>query len=122
MSAKGPASGSPPTLGQRVWKELRQNWWLWGSVVFAILLVGGLVLFRNQLYDTASHGLPFLAGDTLPQHPFPLHARALNTLHCVHQQFKHPDDQVQSNTIAGSVCLNQLKLAFLTWGITVVLQ
>ncbi|EIE23649.1 hypothetical protein COCSUDRAFT_66027 [Coccomyxa subellipsoidea C-169] len=61
LSAKGPASGGPPTLGERVWKELKQNWWLWGSVVFAILLVGGLVLFRNQLYDTASHGLPFLA-------------------------------------------------------------
>lgn len=63
LSAKAPPSGGPPTLGQRVYKELKQNWWLWGSVIFAILLVGGLVLFRNQLYDTASHGLPFLAGE-----------------------------------------------------------
>ena len=55
-------AGGPPTMGQRFWKELRQHWWLWGSVVFAILLVGGLLLFRNQLYDSASHGLPFLAG------------------------------------------------------------
>ena len=55
-------SGGPPTFSQQFWKELRQNWWLWGSVVFAILLVGGLLLFRNQLYDSATHGLPFLAG------------------------------------------------------------
>lgn len=62
LSSKAPMSGAPPTMGQRFWKELRQNWWLWGSVVFAILLVGGLLLFRNQLYDSATHGLPFLAG------------------------------------------------------------
>ncbi|CAL5220790.1 g2861 [Coccomyxa viridis] len=61
LAAKAPMAGGPPTMGQRFWKELRQNWWLWGSVVFAILLVGGLLLFRNQLYDSASHGLPFLA-------------------------------------------------------------
>ena len=61
-------AGGPPTMGQRFWKELRQNWWLWGSVVFAILLVGGLLLFRNQLYDSASHGLPFLAGVLLFPH------------------------------------------------------
>ena len=65
LAAKAPMAGGPPTMGQRFWKELRQNWWLWGSVVFAILLVGGLLLFRNQLYDSASHGLPFLAGMSL---------------------------------------------------------
>lgn len=73
LSAKGPAAGSLPTFGQRVWKELKQNWWLWGSVIFAILLVGGLVVFRNQLYDTASHGLPFLAGEFTPLKQRPLH-------------------------------------------------
>ena len=62
LTAKAPMAGGPPTMGQRFWKELRQNWWLWGSVIFAILLVGGLLLFRNQLYDSATHGLPFLAG------------------------------------------------------------
>ena len=62
LSSKAPMSGGPPTFSQRFWKELRQNWWLWGSVVFAILLVSGLLLFRNQLYDSATHGLPFLAG------------------------------------------------------------
>ncbi len=65
LAAKAPMAGGPPTMGQRFWKELRQNWWLWGSVVFAILLVGGLLLFRNQLYDSATHGLPFLAGRPL---------------------------------------------------------
>lgn len=67
LTAKAPMAGGPPTMGQRFWKELRQNWWLWGSVVFAILLVSGLLLFRNQLYDSATHGLPFLAGT--PQSP-----------------------------------------------------
>ena len=62
LSAKGPASGGPPTAGQRVWRELKTNWWLWASIVFAVVLVSGLLLFRNQLYDTATHGLPFLAG------------------------------------------------------------
>ena len=62
LSAKAPMAGGPPTMGQRFWRELRQNWWLWGSVIFAVLLVGGLLLFRNQLYDSATHGLPFLAG------------------------------------------------------------
>ena len=65
LTAKAPMAGGPPTMGQRFWKELRQNWWLWGSVVFAILLVSGLLLFRNQLYDSATHGLPFLAGISL---------------------------------------------------------
>ena len=70
LTAKAPMAGGPPTVGQRFWKELRQNWWLWGSVVFAILLVGGLLLFRNQLYDSATHGLPFLAGIPLsPSEP-----------------------------------------------------
>lgn len=43
-------------------KELKQNWWLWASIVFAVVLLSGLLLFRNQLYDSATHGLPFLAG------------------------------------------------------------
>ena len=63
LSAKGPASGGPPSAGQRVMKELKQNWWLWASVVFAVVLLSGLLLFRNQLYDSATHGLPFLAGE-----------------------------------------------------------
>merc|ERR1712130_689824 len=48
-------------MGQRVVKELKSNWWLWGSIVFAVLLVGSLVVFRGNLYDSAKHGLPFLA-------------------------------------------------------------
>ena len=95
LAAKAPMAGGPPTMGQRFWKELRQNWWLWGSVVFAILLVGGLLLFRNQLYDSATHGLPFLAGRPpvcfqafqqmgyhLNQHPlcgFPMYSLYSNT-------------------------------------------
>lgn len=62
LSAKAPASGGPPTLGQRVAKELKQHWWLWAAVLFTMVLVSGLFLFRNKLYDTATHGLPFLAG------------------------------------------------------------
>lgn len=62
LSTKGPGAGEPPTLSQRVWKELKQNWWLWGAVVFTVVLISGLLLFRNQLYDSATHGLPFLAG------------------------------------------------------------
>ena len=59
-------SGAPRTpessLSQRFFKELKQNWWLWASVVFAVILIGGLFIFRNNLYDNATAGLPFLAG------------------------------------------------------------
>ena len=73
LSAKVPASGGPPTLGQRVAKELEQHWWLWAAILFTVVLVSGLLLFRNQLYDTATHGLPFLAGALGVQRPTPVH-------------------------------------------------
>ena len=57
--------GQPAVAGNKLWKELKQNWWLWGSIAFAVLLIGSLVVFRNSLYDTAAHGLPFLAGVVL---------------------------------------------------------
>ncbi|KAK9837025.1 hypothetical protein WJX81_008084 [Elliptochloris bilobata] len=41
--------------------QLRSNWWLWSTVAFAVCLIGGLTLFRNSLYDSGAHGLPFLA-------------------------------------------------------------
>lgn len=57
------AQGSQSRLSRSgIWKELKQNWWLWGSIAFAVLLVGSLVIFKDSLYDTAAHGLPFLAG------------------------------------------------------------
>ena len=72
MSRPAPA-GQPATVQERIVKELKQNWWLWGSVAFAVLLIGSLVVFRNSLYDTAAHGLPFLAGERplllAPRHP-----------------------------------------------------
>lgn len=44
-----------------------QNWWLWGSVAFAVILISSLVIFRNSLYTKTGYGLPFLAGRlTLP--------------------------------------------------------
>ncbi|KAK9805020.1 hypothetical protein WJX73_003095 [Symbiochloris irregularis] len=54
----GSAANQP---GSRFWRELKQNWWLWGSIAFAVLLIGSLVIFKDSLYDTAAHGLPFLA-------------------------------------------------------------
>ena len=59
---KGAPGSSAPSVQDRVVKELKSNWWLWGSIVFAVLLVGSLVVFRENLYDSAKHGLPFLAG------------------------------------------------------------
>lgn len=44
--------------------QLRSNWWLWSTMAFAFFLIGGLIVFRNSLYDTGAHGLPFLAGAT----------------------------------------------------------
>jgi hypothetical protein len=58
---KGAPGAAPASVQQRVVKELKTNWWLWGSIVFAVLLVGSLVVFRENLYDSAKHGLPFLA-------------------------------------------------------------
>ena len=61
MRKHAPASRAA-SLQDRVVKELKTNWWLWGSVLFAVLLIGSLVVFRESLYDSAKHGLPFLAG------------------------------------------------------------
>lgn len=63
---KGAPGASPSSMKERVVKELKTNWWLWGSIVFAVLLLGSLVVFRESLYDSAKHGLPFLAGKVLP--------------------------------------------------------
>ena len=62
MRKGAPGSSTPSSVQDRVVKELKSNWWLWGSIVFAVLLVGSLVVFRENLYDSAKHGLPFLAG------------------------------------------------------------
>lgn len=61
MSTQAPA-GKEQSLQERAAKELKQRWWLWGSIVFTVLLVGSLFIFMGYLYDTATHGLPFLAG------------------------------------------------------------
>ncbi len=67
---KGAPGSSAASVQDRVVKELKTNWWLWGSIVFAVLLVGSLVVFRENLYDSAKHGLPFLAGLASPQSSF----------------------------------------------------
>ncbi len=61
MDGKGPAldTGSPVN---RVVKEVKRNWWLWGAVGFALVLITGVVMFRHKLYNTGNFGLPFLAG------------------------------------------------------------
>jgi len=66
---KGAPGVAQASVQQRVVKELKTNWWLWGSIVFAVLLVGSLVVFRENLYDSAKHGLPFLAGQPTYIHP-----------------------------------------------------
>ncbi|KAL3153502.1 hypothetical protein ABBQ38_011834 [Trebouxia sp. C0009 RCD-2024] len=60
MDGKGPAmdAGTPVT---RVVKEVKRNWWLWGAVGFALVLITGVVMFRHKLYNTGNFGLPFLA-------------------------------------------------------------
>ena len=67
MSGKGPAvdTGTPVN---RVVKEVKRNWWLWGAVGFALVLITGVVMFRHKLYNTGNFGLPFLAGCALSLH------------------------------------------------------
>lgn len=50
--------GSPV---HRVVKEVKRNWWLWGAVCFALVLITGVVMFRHKLYSTGNFGLPLLA-------------------------------------------------------------
>ena len=49
-------------MPQKIMAELRRKWWLWGCLAFTVLLLGSLFVFRSSLYDSAQHGLPFLAG------------------------------------------------------------
>lgn len=62
MHAKGPPQGSGAPV-HRVVKAVKQNWWLWGAVAFAFVLITGVVMFRHKLYNTGNFGLPFLAGE-----------------------------------------------------------
>ena len=64
MSSQAPAS-QLQGLQQRLGKELKQRWWLWSALLFTVLLLGSLFVFRSSLYDSASHGLPLLAGKLL---------------------------------------------------------
>lgn len=49
-----------PSFVQKAGKELRQRWWLWSVVVFAVLVAGALLAFRGSLY-TQNVGMPMLA-------------------------------------------------------------
>lgn len=60
MASQAPGS-QHNTTSARIYTELKKNWWMWGSVAFTVLLISSLFIFRNSLYDTAAHGLPFLA-------------------------------------------------------------
>jgi len=51
--------------------HMRRSWWLWSTAAFAVCLIGGLLVFRNSLYDSGAHGLPFLAGARLAPAPGP---------------------------------------------------
>jgi hypothetical protein len=66
MSSKGP-SNAVGTPVHRVVKEVKRNWWLWGAVCFALVLITGVVMFRHKLYNTGNIGLPFLAGENYEQ-------------------------------------------------------
>ena len=41
--------------------ETKARWWLWGALLAATALVGGLLTFRDALYDGGAHGVPTLA-------------------------------------------------------------
>ena len=56
---------NPDTPLESLSKQAKQSWWLWGSVAFAVLLIGGLVMYRHRLYNTGGYGLPFLAGELI---------------------------------------------------------
>ena len=64
MTGKGPATDTGTPVN-RVVKEVKRNWWLWGAVGFALILITGVVMFRHKLYNTGNFGLPFLAGCAL---------------------------------------------------------
>lgn len=61
LNAAPPPAKTEP-LPAKVAKELKRNWWLWSAVTFVVVLLLGLFIFRNELYSTSGHGLPFLAG------------------------------------------------------------
>ena len=61
MGSKGPP-GHTATPVNRVVKEVKRNWWLWGAVCFAVVLIISVVMFRHKLFNTGDIGLPFLAG------------------------------------------------------------
>jgi hypothetical protein len=61
MSLKAPPPSKPLSTTEKVVKEIKQNWWLWGSVVFAVMLIGSLVVFRHKLYGESLSGLPSIA-------------------------------------------------------------
>ena len=66
LAAKAPMAGGPPTMGQRFWKELRQNWWLWGSVVLCNPPCGRPPAVQEPAVWTALlTACPFLAGMSL---------------------------------------------------------
>jgi hypothetical protein len=42
----------------RVRGDAKARWWLWGALLAATALVGGLLTFRDALYDGGAHGVP----------------------------------------------------------------
>ena len=61
LSSAAPPPAPPPTLTDRVRGEARARWWLWGALLAATALAGGLLTFRDALYDGGAHGVPTLA-------------------------------------------------------------
>lgn len=61
LSSAPPPPAPPPTLRDRVRSEAKSRWWLWAALLFAAALLGGLLTFRDALYDGGAHGVPTLA-------------------------------------------------------------
>jgi hypothetical protein len=63
---KDGTQSAPPSGVEAVVKELKKNWWMWGTVAFVVILLGGLFVFRDSLYTSEARGLPMLAGASFP--------------------------------------------------------
>lgn len=77
---RGPPQGQGNQV-RRVVKEVKRNWWLWGAVAFAFVLITGVVMFRHKLYNTGNFGLPFIAGKALALN-IPCHAAGTTATEC----------------------------------------
>jgi uncharacterized membrane protein len=61
MNLKAPPPSNPVSTTERVAKAFKHNWWVLSSIVFALILIGSLVVFRHKPYGEPLSGFPSIA-------------------------------------------------------------